>query len=103
VRTAEHSRGHVLVLMIGYLIRRELSRAWTSLDVTVEEGLHQLQTLCSTEIKLNDGGSCLRIPTPVAGCQALLKALDVRLPEALPHTDTRVVTRKKLPARRKHS
>jgi len=101
VRTAEHTRGHVLVVMLGYLIRRELSRAWTSLDVTVEEGLHQLQTLCSTEIKLKDGGSCLRIPTPVAGCQALLKALDVRLPEALPHTDTRVVTRKKLPSQRK--
>jgi len=101
VRTAEHTRGHVLVVMLGYLIRRELSRAWTSLDVTVEEGLHQLQTICSTEIKLKDGGSCLRIPTPVAGCQALLKALDVRLPEALPHTDTPVVTRKKLPSQRK--
>lgn len=101
VRTAEHTRGHVLVVMLGYLIRRELSRAWTSLDVTVEEGLHQLQTICSTEIKLKDGGSCLRIPTPVAGCQVLLKALDVRLPEALPHTDTPVVTRKKLPAQRK--
>lgn len=101
VRTAEHTRGHVLVVMLGYLIRRELGRAWTSLDVTVEEGLHQLQTLCSTQIKLKDGGSCLRIPTPVAGCQALLKALDVRLPEVLPHTDTRVVTRKKLPSRRK--
>jgi len=103
VRTAEHTRGHVLVVMLGYLIRRELSRAWTSLDVTVEEGLHQLQTLCSTEIKLKDGGSCLRIPTPVAGCQALLKALDVQLPEALPHTNTRVVTRKKLPPQRKPS
>jgi hypothetical protein len=103
VRTAEHTRGHVLVVMLGYLIRRELSRAWTSLDVTVEEGLHQLQTLCSTEIKLKDGGSCLRIPTPMPGCQALLQALDVRLPEALPHTDTRVVTRKKLPTQRKPS
>jgi transposase len=101
VRTAEHTRGHVLVVMLGYLIRRELSRAWNSLDLTVEEGLHQLQTLCSTEIKLKEGGSCLRIPTPTAGCQALLKALDVRMPEALPHTDTLVVTRKKLPSQRK--
>ena len=101
VRTAEHTRGHVLVVMLAYLIRRELSRAWTWLDVTVEEGLHQLQTLSSTEMKVQGGGSCLRIPTPAAGSRALLKALDIHLPQALPHTNSRVVTRKKLPERRK--
>jgi transposase len=101
VRTAEHTRGHVLVVMLAYLIRRELSRAWASLDVTVEEGLHQLQTLGSTEIQVEGGGSCVRIPTPNADTEALLKALKLRLPEALPHTEVRVVTRKKLPARRK--
>jgi Transposase DDE domain len=101
VRTAEHTRGHVLVVMLAYLIRRELSRAWTSLDVTVEEGLHQLQTLCATEMKVEGGGSCLRIPTPGMAATALLKALKIRLPKALPHTKALVVTRKKLPARRK--
>ena len=101
VRTAEHTRGHVLVVMLAYLIRRELSRAWASLDLTVEEGLHQLQTLCATEVKVEGGGSCLRIPTPNVAAAALLKALKIRLPEALPHTETPVVTRKKLPERRK--
>jgi transposase len=101
VRTAEHTRGHVLVVMLAYLIRRELSRAWVSLDVTVEEGLHQLQTLCVTEVKVEGGGSCLRIPTPSVAAATLLKALKIRLPEALPHTETAVVTRKKLPTRRK--
>lgn len=101
VRTAEHTRGHVLVVMLAYLIRRELSRAWTSLDVTVEEGLHQLQTLCATEMKVEGGGSCLRIPTPGMAATALLNALKIRLPKALPHTEAPVVTRKKLPARRK--
>jgi hypothetical protein len=101
VRTAAHTRGHVLVVMLAYLIRRELSQAWSSLDVTVEEGLHQLQTLCSTEINVEGGASCLRIPTPSAACGALLQALDLHLPGALPHTETRVVTRKKLPDRRK--
>jgi hypothetical protein len=101
VRTPEHTRGHVLVVMLAYLIRRELSRAWAGLDVTVEEGLHQLQTLVSTQIKVEGGGSCLRIPTPSAPCRALLKALDMALPDALPHTETPVVTRKKLPERRK--
>ena len=87
--------------MLAYLIRRELSRAWVGLDVTVEEGLHQLQTLVSTEMKVEGGGSCLRIPTPSAPCRALLKAVSVQLPKALPHTATRVDTRKKLPERRK--
>ena len=87
--------------MLAYLIRRELSQAWTSLDVTVEEGLHQLQTLCSIEVKVTGGGSCLRIPTPSPAAAALLQALKIHLPEALPHTDAPVVTRKKLPERRK--
>ena len=101
VRTEDHTRGHVLVVMLAYLVRRELSRAWAALDVTVEEGLQQLQTLCSTEIKLEGGGSCLRIPTPSVASRALLDALKIRMPEALPHTDTPVVTRKKLPEQRK--
>lgn len=101
VRTPDHTRGHVLVVMLAYLIRRELSRAWTALDVTVEEGLNQLQTLCATEMTVDGGGSCLRIPEPGAPARALLKALNIHLPDALPHTETPVVTRKKLPERRK--
>jgi hypothetical protein len=101
LQTGEHTRGHVLVVMLAYLIRRELSRAWSSLDVTLEEGLHQLQTLCSTEIRVEDGGSCLRIPTLSESSRALLKALDIGLPHALPHTKMPVVTHKKLPERPK--
>jgi hypothetical protein len=64
VRTAPSTRAHVLVVMLAYMIRRELSRAWAPFDLTVEEGLDQLKTLCSTEVKIKGGGSCLRIPTP---------------------------------------
>jgi hypothetical protein len=100
VRTAEHTRGHVLVVMLAYLIRRDLSQAWVSQDVTVEEGLHQLQTLCSTEISVEGGGSCLRIPEPSPASLPLLKALKIQLPKLLPHIGTHVVTRTKLPQRR---
>jgi len=100
VRTAEHTRSHVLVVMLAYLIRRALSRAWARMDGTVEEGLRQLQTLCAIELRV-DGGSCLRIPQPTPQADALLKALNLRLPEALPHKQVPVVTRKKLPERRK--
>jgi len=101
VRTADHTRGHVLVVMLAYLIRRQLSQAWISLDATVEEGLNQLQTLCSTQISIDGGGSCLRIPAPNPAALSLLKALHIQMPRLLPHTETRVVTRKKLPERRK--
>ena len=89
--------------MLAYLIRRDLSQAWTPLDATVEEGLHQLQTLCSTEISVDGAGSCQRIPTPSPASLPFLKALNIQLPKLLPHTETRVVTRKKLPERRKIS
>ena len=101
VRAEEHTRGHVLAVMLAFLIRRELSRAWEGLNVTVEEGLAQLATLCSMEVKVEGGASCLRIPTPRDGSSALLKAASVRATEVLPHLETRVVTRKKLPERRK--
>jgi Transposase DDE domain len=101
VRTAEHTRGHVLVVMLAYLVRRELSRAWAPLDVTVEEGLHQLHSVVSTELKLDGRGGCLRIPAPNPATRKLLDALAIHLPEALPRNETRVDTRKKLPERRK--
>ncbi len=84
VRTEEHTRGHVLVVMLAYLIRRELSRAWAALNITVEEGLAQLATLCSMEVKTEGGASCLRIPVPRDASSALLKAASVRVPAALP-------------------
>jgi hypothetical protein len=101
VRTAEHTRGHVLVVMLAYLVRRELSRAWAPLDVTVEEGLLQLHSVVSTELKLDGRGGCLRIPSPNPATRKLLDALAIHLPEALPRNETRVDTWKKLPERRK--
>ncbi len=62
----------------------------------------RLQTLRSKEVKVIEGGSCLRIPTPIRAAAALLHALKIHLPaEALPHTDAPVVARQKLPERRK--
>jgi len=102
VRKEENTRAHVLVVMLAYLVVRTLARAWAELDITVEEGLDHLKTLCSIEIRTPDGGSCLRIPEPRETSRALLQALDLHLPEALPHTEVRVVTRKKLPEQRKN-
>ena len=103
VRSEQSTRGHVLVVMLAYMIIRKLREAWAPFDMTVEEGLKQLSTLCSMEIKVKDHGSCLKIPRPREKSRELLKALDVRMPTVLPHREVRVVTRKKLPEQRKIS
>jgi len=38
VRSEPSTRGHVLVVMLAYFIRRELSRAWASFDLTAGHG-----------------------------------------------------------------
>jgi len=103
VQTEKSTRGHVLVVMLAYMIVRLLRGAWQEFDLKVEEGLNQLSTLCSMEMKVKNQASCLKIPRPREKSRQLLKALDIRMPIALPHRKVRVVTRKKLVERRKLS
>jgi transposase len=101
VQTEKSTRGHVVVVMLSYMIVRRLRRCWEKFDLTVEEGLKQLSTLCSMEMKVKNQASCLKIPRPREKSRQLLKALDIGMPTVLPHHDVRVVTRKKLTERRK--
>ena len=101
VRSEKSTRGHVLVVMLAYMIIRKLREAWAALDTTVQEGLNQLSTLCSMEVKVKGHGSCIKIPRPREKSRELLKALDVRMPMVLPHREVRVVTRKKLSEQRR--
>jgi len=100
VRIERSTRGHALVVMLAYLIVRHLRQAWADLDLTVEEGLKQLTTLCATQILVKGEVRCNQIPIPRDLSQKLLRAADIHLPEALPHLGARVVTRKKLTERR---
>ena len=100
VQTEKSTRGHVLVVMLSYMIVRRLSRDWEKFDLTLEEGLKQLSTLCSIEMKVKNQASCLKIPRPRENSRQLLKALDISMPVVLPHRNARVVTRKKLVERR---
>lgn len=100
VRTEKSTRGHVFVVMLAYLIRRELERAWAGLDVTVEEGLDALKTLCMIQVSLNSGRELHQIPTPREQSGALLHALAIKLPPFVAQRDVRVATKRKLPSRR---
>lgn len=102
VRLASRTRGHVLVVMLAYRIARELSRCWRELNVTVQEGLDELSSLCSTQVSGGRRVLCQQIPKPRASVQALLTAAGVRMPEALPSKGVHVTTKRKLPERRKN-
>lgn len=101
VRKEASTRGHVLVVMLAYLIVQELKRAWSGFDLTVEEGLEELNRVCAMELSIKDGESFLRIPEPSAGTKKLLGALKVNLPGALPKSKVKVDTKRKLTERRK--
>ena len=100
VRIERNTRGHALVVMLAYLIARHLRQAWADLDLTVQEGLDQLTTLCATQILVQGEARCNQIPIPRDLSQKLLRAADIHLPEALPHLGAHVVTRRKLTERR---
>ena len=50
VRLATRTRGHVFVVMLAYRIVAELAGRWGEIDLTVEEGIGELATLCATEV-----------------------------------------------------
>ena len=101
VRTAASTRGHALVVMLAYIIIGALRQAWAHLDLTVEEGIAQLATLCAMEVQLAEQETLYRVPKPRPSSQRLLAALDIHLPDALRPRKVRVVTRKHLQKRRK--
>ncbi|MCH7685804.1 MAG: IS1634 family transposase [Planctomycetes bacterium] len=101
VRLATRTRGHVFVVMLAYRIVGELARRWQSLEVTVQEGLDQLASLCTTKLLLQGEVRCHTIPKPRPALAALLTAAGIELPDALPSKGVVVTTRKKLTSRRK--
>jgi len=87
--------------MLSYLIIAELARCWQDLEVTVNEGIKQLDTLCATQLLIKEKVRLNQIPRPRAFIQQLLNAAYVTLPEFLPSKGIRVTTKKKLSKRRK--
>lgn len=101
VRLASRTRGHALVVMLAYRMIKELAQYWHALDVTVAEGLKELDAFCVTEIVLANGTRYHRLPQPRPLSQQLLEAARVKLPPVLPSKGVQVVTKKKLTSRRK--
>jgi hypothetical protein len=102
VRTEAGTRGHVLVVMLSYMLVRELKRAWKDFDLTVEEGLDELNRICAMELSVAGMDAVLRLPEPSPLAKQLLGSLQVNLPPVLHRSKVVVDTKKKLPTRRKN-
>lgn len=100
VRLATRTRGHVFVVMLAYRIVQELAKRWRHLDVTIQEGLDELATLCIVEVETKNGVKYNRVPEPRQSIKILLDAAKVHLPSVIPATGVKVTTKKKLPTRR---
>jgi hypothetical protein len=100
VHTESSTRGHVFVVMLAYLIQRQLERAWRELDLTVQEVLDELGAICVQKVTI-DGASLSRVPEPGARCAELLQAAGVVLPSVLAAKRVHVATKKKLPSERR--
>jgi len=100
VRNEKNSRGHVFVVMLAYMIVHYLRQAWRDLDITPEEGIKQLATLCETKITVNGKGGCVKIPEPRKELKQLLATLNIAMPTILRQDDPNVDTKTKLTKRK---
>jgi transposase len=99
VRTEASTRGDVLVVMLAYLIERELHQYWRDLETTVAEGLDELGSLRGIEVGVGKA-TYQRVPEATGLSQQLLAAAEIKLPKVLPLRKVHVATRKKLIAER---
>ncbi|GEM_PF-1540177 len=88
------------MVMLAYLVERELDKHWRPLEVTAAEGIDELGSLRGTEITIGQA-RCQKVPDPPGLSKDLLDAADIKLPAVLPLRRVRVVTRKELVSQRR--
>ena len=103
VCTADNTQAHALTSMLALKVRRHLEQAWWPLELTVEEGVRELEKLCVMELVHPQSGKVVarHVPEPSALQQQLLDALKLDLPGTVPEARVRVGTRKKINKARK--
>jgi hypothetical protein len=100
LRREARTRAQAFVVLRAYQIIQYLASCWSPLDITVEEGLHALTTLCLVEVSPTNAPSDHCIPTPRDAIARLLHSADITLPKAFSLSGVRVSTRKKLQSER---
>jgi len=100
LRREARPRAHALVVMLASQIMRSLASCWSAFDITVEEGLHALTTLCLVDVAPQHVASSHCSPTPRDAIARFLHSADITLPKAFSLSGTRVSTKKKLQSER---
>jgi transposase len=95
VRKANRTRAHVFTIMLAYMLVYQLRRLWKDTEVTIEEGIEELSSLCATDIVIGNV-SIQTIPMPRKMGKELFDKANVSLPDAIPCRRVCVHTRKKL-------
>lgn len=85
LRKANHTRGHVFVVMLAYMIEKELSNLWKDNEGTVKELLQELMTLSTLQIKNTANNDFIKLPKPNKTCKDLFKKARVKIPNKIPY------------------
>ena len=96
VRLESSTRGHVLVVMLAHRLIQELQQCWAAENLTVEEAIDELSSLCVTEVVVNDTVKDQIVPEGRAQVKRLLELAKVQMPKKLRYTGCTVATRKQL-------
>jgi len=94
------TQGHVFVVMLALLLQRELEKAITNMDLTVQEAIGELEAIRMEEVKLGDA-TIQNIPIPTETAKEVLKNASITLPNVLPKIIANVHTKKKIQDERK--
>ena len=78
-----------------------MARPIATIELTVEEGLDELKSLCTTRVTVKGQAVLHNVPEPRESVQRLLDAAHVTLPKTIADRGVRVSTRKKLVNERK--
>ena len=84
VRKKERTRGHVFVVMLSYMLIQKLRACWGELDMTVEEGIELLETLCTVQVQLDGNIPALYVPKPRKEIEQLFTLANIPIPEIFP-------------------
>ena len=76
--------------MFTYLIAYPLCRIWQDVEVTIEERIEELSSLCATEVIIGDA-HVQTVPAPRERGALLLKTANVTLPDAIQMQESKCV------------
>ncbi len=79
LRRADRTRAHVLVIMLSYIVQRELKALWKDVECTVQENIAKLTKLTTATIRIGNV-EINKLTKPNKKCKTLLKLAKVAIP-----------------------